>query len=242
MLQLKEGESFNLKGYTVILPSICVGNAAQLACDLLISSKKLNRIGSLNHKALIPVFGPNAYQHLPDDKINACEIYEDKEDKLCVIQFRSPLVSRHSKEFNKDLVELVKDAKRVIVLSASFGFEKHTIEESPYSYCASENFKADHKEEFENIIWKEYQGDLIFGGGNAMLLYKAFDQEKIPVMLLFRYILEGDNSADAANLIREINNLCSNFLQLTKNGDSIKLTIPVSWNLIFGNDVIEALF
>ncbi|EDW38439.1 GL12012 [Drosophila persimilis] len=247
MLFLKsKEETLDVTDYTVIIPSICVGNAAQLACDLLIASKQLKRIGSVTHPALIPVFGPSAYQHEPNEKVSSCELYEGVEDKLLVIQFRAPWIARHTRNFQQQLVELIKGAKRVIILSGSFGFEKRVIEASPWAYRASENFKLAHAAQLGNpdlIKWKEHTGEAIYGGGNALQLFKAFDEAQVQVMLLFRYLIEGDNSTDASLIVRELNELCEDFLQLRGGGDgSFKLTVPKSWNLLFGNDVTEFLF
>ncbi|XP_030373568.1 proteasome assembly chaperone 2 [Scaptodrosophila lebanonensis] len=245
-LKNKELTKLNVENYTVIIPSICVGNAAQLACDLLIASKQLRRIGSLSHPALIPVHGPSAYQHEPDDRVASCELYEGSEDKLLVVQFRAPFVSRHVSSFQRELVDLLKDARRVVILSGSFGFERRVIESSPYAYRASDRFKLEHATQLNNsavVQWKEHTGDLIYGGGNGLQLYKAFEQQNVPVMLLFRYLLEGDNSTDASLIVRELNELCDDFLQLRGSGDGgFKLTVPKSWNLLFGNDVTELLF
>ncbi|ALC46486.1 CG12321 [Drosophila busckii] len=247
MLFLKnKAKTLDIADYTVILPSICVGNAAQLACDLLIASKKLQRIGSLFHPCLIPVYGPSAYQHEPEERVASCELYTSVEDKLLVIQFRAPLIARHTNDFQKQLVELLQPARRVIILSGSFGFERRIMEDSPWAYRASDNFKEAHAAQLGNaslVKWKEHTGEHIFGGGNALQLFKAFDQLKVPVMLLFRYLLEGDNSTDASLIVRELNELCEDFLQLRNGGDGkFKLTVPKSWNLLFGNEVTELLF
>lgn len=243
MLQLKENLSTqDFNGYTVIIPSICVGNAAQLACDLLISSKNLKRVGSICHPALIPVYGPSAYQHEPEEKIAACELYESKEDKLLVFQFRSPFISRHIADFHNELTKIVENAAKVVILSGSFGFEKRIIEACPYEYKASENFKEFHKEQLKEVKWKEFEGETIFGGGNALQLFNVLEEKKCPVMLLFRYLLEGDNSTDASLIIKELSDLCDGFLGLKSDKGGIKLTVPISWKLLFGNDIPELIF
>ncbi|XP_062121736.1 proteasome assembly chaperone 2 [Drosophila sulfurigaster albostrigata] len=250
MLLLKDkSQTLNVDNYTIIIPSICVGNAAQLACDLLIASKKLKRIGSLSHAALIPVFGPSAYQHEPNECVASCELYESPEDKLLVVQFRAPFISRQTKRFQNEFVTLLKGARRVIILSGSFGFERRVIEGSPWAYRATDKFKTDHATELGDqalVKWQEHTGEHIFGGGNALQLYKAFEDAKVPSMLLFRYLLEGDNSTDAKLIVRELNELCGDFLKLRVASDAgdgkFKLTLPSSWNLLFGNDVTELLF
>ncbi|XP_053967052.1 proteasome assembly chaperone 2 [Anastrepha ludens] len=242
MLQMKNRSTLDLKEYTVIIPSICVGNAAQLACDLLIASKKMQRVASLMHPALIPVFGPSAYQHEPEERVAACEIYECASNKLVVIQFRTPLISRHAQSLHNYLADLVQQARRVVILSASFGFEKREIGTSPYEYCVSERFRESHNTQLANVKWMEFKGEMIFGGGNGLQLFRLLKEKEVPVMLLFRYVLEGDNSTDATLIVRELNDLCSSFLQLEAEDKTIKLTVPVSWKLLFGNDVTAFIF
>nr|XP_014093569.1 proteasome assembly chaperone 2 [Bactrocera oleae] len=242
MLQLKNRDSLNLEGYTIIIPSICVGNAAQLACDLLIASKKMRRVGNLIHPALIPVFGPSAYQHNPEERVAACEIYECTANKLVVFQFRTPFISRHSQSLHNYLARLVRHAERVVILSASFGFEKREIGTSPYEYSVSDSFRQNHEAQLANVKWKEFKGNTVFGGGNGLQLFHVLEEKQVPVMLLFRYVLEGDNSTDATLIIRELNDLCSSFLRLEVENKSIKLIVPVSWKLLFGNDVTSLIF
>ena len=46
-------------------PSVSVGNVAQLAVDLLISSLRLSRVGWLRDPALLPLVGNDAFDHTP---------------------------------------------------------------------------------------------------------------------------------------------------------------------------------
>lgn len=246
MLQLnKDRNSLNVKDYTVIIPAVCVGNVAQLACDLLISSKQLKRIGTIHHPALIPIFGPAAYQHEPQYKVSACELYEGEEDKLLIIQFRTPFISVYLADFHKKLAQLLLESRRVIVLTASFGFEKRVIGGSPYEYKSNELFQNAHSTEISNAHWKPFTGEIIHGGGNALHLYNVLDKHNLSVLLLFRYVLEGDNTTDASFIIKELVGLYHNFLQLSQSkhsSDELKLIIPVSWKLLFGNDVMDLIF
>lgn len=42
-------ENINLNGYSVVLPSVCVGNIAQLAVDLLISTLEMKKVATIWH-------------------------------------------------------------------------------------------------------------------------------------------------------------------------------------------------
>ncbi|XP_061397457.1 proteasome assembly chaperone 2 [Musca vetustissima] len=243
LLQFKQNVHLeDFKGYTVIVPSICIGNAAQLACDLLISSKNLKRVGSIIHPALIPCYGPSAFQHEPEEKIAACEVYSCQVSRLLVFQFRSPFISTHMVSFQNELANLLKIAARVIILSGSLGFEKRIIDSCPYEYKASDELKEIYGDRLSNMKWKEFKGEMIFGGGNALELYKIMEEQKVPVMILFRYLLEGDNSTDAALILSELTELCKDFLALKTEDGGLQLKVPISWKLLFGNDIPELIF
>lgn len=46
---IKLDEDLNLNEYTVLLPSVCVGNAAQLAVDLIISTLEMRKVATVWH-------------------------------------------------------------------------------------------------------------------------------------------------------------------------------------------------
>lgn len=241
----KDRKSLDVTDYTVIIPAVCVGNVAQLACDLLISSKQLKRIGTIHHPALIPIFGPAAYQHEPQHKVSACELYENVQDKLLIVQFRTPFISSYLADFHEKLAKLLIKSRRVIVLTASFGFEQRIIGDSPYEYKSNELFQTTHSAQLSSVQWKPFTGEIIHGGGNALHLYNVLDKQNLSVLLLFRYVLEGDNTTDASFIIKELIELYDNFLQLGDDKqplDELKLVIPISWRLLFGNDVLDLIF
>ncbi|XP_075169567.1 proteasome assembly chaperone 2 [Haematobia irritans] len=242
LIQLQDIKEQDLTEYTVIVPSVCIGNAAQLACDLLISSMNLKRIGSISHPALIPIYGPSAYQH-DSHKSSACELYSCSTSRIVVFQFRSPFISRHMSSFHKELSQFVgKISSRVIILSGSLGFEKRIIDACPYEYKASDIFKEQHADNLKNMKWNEFKGETIFGGGNGLQLYEALVEMKVPTMILFRYLLEGDNSTDARFILKELAELCDGFLSLKADNGGMQLKVPISWKLLFGNDIPELIF
>lgn len=46
---IKLDDNVNLNGYTVLFPSVCVGNAAQLAIDLLIATQQMKKCATVWH-------------------------------------------------------------------------------------------------------------------------------------------------------------------------------------------------
>uniref|UniRef100_T1GBQ8 Proteasome assembly chaperone 2 n=1 Tax=Megaselia scalaris TaxID=36166 RepID=T1GBQ8_MEGSC len=104
-------EDIVLNGYTCIVPSLGVGNVSQLSTDLIISTLKLKQVATGFHKALIPIFGPSAFQHEPDSFTNALNVYIDSSKKLLAFQIRSPLIGKHTKDFLNNLVEFLKKSQ-----------------------------------------------------------------------------------------------------------------------------------
>lgn len=46
-------DNVNLNGYSVVFPSVCVGNAAQLAVDLLISTLEMRKVATVWHVSTV---------------------------------------------------------------------------------------------------------------------------------------------------------------------------------------------
>lgn len=62
----------------------------------------------------------------------------------------------------------------------------------------------------------------------------------IPTLILFKYVSEGDNSADAVSLLEELN---AGFNFIEKGGDGkFNITFPMSWKSLFGNPLPEQLY
>lgn len=47
--------NINLAGYTVILPSVCVGNVSQLTVDVIISTLEMQKVGAIWHVSHIEI-------------------------------------------------------------------------------------------------------------------------------------------------------------------------------------------
>lgn len=232
----------DLSGYKALIPSIGVGNVAQLAVDLIIATLKLERIGTGWHSALMPVFGPPAYHHDNVNKTTSLEVYANQELKLVVFQIRSPLVASLVDRFHQDLLEFLAANKfsEVIILTSSHAYEKHSVETSPFEYIANEQFKSLHKDTLDKQNWPEFTNNVLHGGGNGKKLLALCTERDIPAFLLFKYVSEGDNSPDASQLLGELNKLHKLF-ERDENGQ-VKFTTPLSWNLLFGNEPPELIF
>lgn len=227
----------DFSGFTLILPSVAVGNVGQLACDLLISSLDMKKIASLYSPAFIPVLGHNPYDLKSSSLSGSCELYQSIEKSLIVLQLRSPLVFKYAKQFLKAIVKKFKEknVKDVIILSSSYAHEKKYIQTSPFRYAATE--LCPYMKTITNLKWLQHESDQsqqlqIFGGGFASILYEICREKSIPCLILYKYCSEGDNIPDAYEMIQQLTFVLALF---DGNPDLLSQIVqPVSWKLLFG--------
>lgn len=224
-----------LDDYTLLVPSVAVGNVSQLACDLLISSLNMVKIGSVYTTAQIPVIGYDPYNLKSENLSTSCEIYKSDTKKICILQIRSPLIYKYAKQFLEEVIETFneKKIKDVIILTSSYAHEKKHILTSSFRYVVSEGNPYTEKMKIEDIEKYENDGDLkILGGGFASLLYKICLEKSLLCLILFKYCSEGDNIPDAYDMVSKLIKVLPLF---SENKDLFsQLVQPVSWTLLFG--------
>ncbi|XP_055548960.1 proteasome assembly chaperone 2 [Wyeomyia smithii] len=230
-------KELSFAGYLLIVPSVSVGNVAQLAVDLLIETLKMRKIGLLWHPALIPVVGPAAYEHDTDKITTTAELYVSEEKKLLVLQLRAPLVGALQADFVDNLTAFARDKQllEVVILSSSFAHENHEVGARPYRYLANESYLTEHAEKLQSLQWTRQEGNVIHGGGFAVGLWNACSEKQLASLVLFNYVSEGDNTADAVQLVSLLDQLKQPLLPREAEGTQLKLAIPSSWKHMYGN-------
>lgn len=245
------GQPADLSGHTVILPSLGVGNVAQLSADLLIATLQLEKCAILWHPAIVPIVGPRAFEHDTDATTGACELYTSSigtSRLLSVIQLRSPLAPPFMDAFFVQLIEYLQTARvaRLIVLTSSYAYEKHLVGGSAFEYLASEAYAAEADRLFgEQLGCQRFTGNVIFGGGFARRVLKTAEDCGLPATVLFKYVSEGDNRPDAADMVGRLNagGGCWEGAGLPQEKDGgVRLVVPLSWKLLFGNSVSADLY
>ncbi|XP_047034915.1 proteasome assembly chaperone 2 [Helicoverpa zea] len=225
----------DLSGYTLIIPSVAVGNVAQLACDLLISSLNMRKIALLYSPAFIPISGYDPYKIGSTSMSVCCELYECPEAKIIILQLRAPLVYKYARQFLNDVVDKFKaeNVKDIIILTSSFAHEKRHIMSSQFRYVV--NDLSPHTSKLRMLDWAEHEhrGETvkILGGGFASLLFEISKEKSVPSLVLYKFASEGDNIPDAFEMVQYLNIIVPLF-----DGPDIysQLIHPVSWNLMFG--------
>lgn len=232
----KFSDDGDLDGYTLIIPSVAVGNVGQLACDLLISSLDMKKITSVYSTALIPVLGYDPYDLNSNNLSSCCEVYKCASRKIAVLQLRAPLVYKYAREFLEDVVKTFqgRNIAELVVLTSSFAHLKKHIQTSPFRYMASD--LCSFRNKIDSVNWSEHEtvdgGLKIYGGGFASLLYDISKENSLPCLLLYKYCSEGDNIPDAYDMINHLSTILPLFSDAT---DIVsQLVQPVSWKLLFG--------
>ncbi|KAM3961127.1 proteasome assembly chaperone 2 [Aphomia sociella] len=229
-------DNSDLSEFTLIIPSVAVGNVGQLACDLLISSLNMTRIASVYSPALIPILGYDPYNLNSNTLSSSCDIYMCNKRNVIILQLRAPLVCRKARAFLEEVVKKFKEKniKDIIILTSSFAHENKNISTSPFRFVASES--CPYIKKIQNMNWIEHKNAetslKIYGGGFTSLLYDICEENSMPCLVLYKYCSEGDNIPDAYDMISHLSNVINLF---SEKSDLMSLMVqPVSWKLLFG--------
>lgn len=118
---IKLTQDIDLENFTLILPSVAVGNVGQLSVDLFVSNLNLRKIGQIFSASFVPVVGANAYHENSDELVTAIDIYAGIKERVVFIQIRSPYVDDLT-EFFDELAQFVKERKIAKVSSPIYRF------------------------------------------------------------------------------------------------------------------------
>lgn len=252
----------DLKGFTLIMPVVAVGNVGQLAADLIISTFSLTRVGHIHTDCLIPMAGSNPYSTRTEDADGvhtAAEVYMSREMKMAVLQIRSPVIQKRSKKFRQVLISWIKASgfSRTIVLSSSHAYQRddRQLQGSTLRFLVTPPMLKSSEEALKELGWLEMEKTQAFpglidgnseprlyipGGGITKGLYTDSCVEDLPLAVLLLFCSEGDNIPDAFTLVNHLNS----WLHLLDkpSEDANKWKIPPSWTLMFGSGIPSALF
>ncbi|XP_038050389.1 proteasome assembly chaperone 2-like [Patiria miniata] len=221
-------------GFTLILPAVSVGNVAQLASDLLISTLELTKAGYLHDASILPLCGndPFGRSGVTEGRlVTSAEVYESKQRKLVVVQQRTPLVKGKQADFRRKLLAWIKDAKfsRVILLTSSQSHERTDAQLTGSQFRYLTTPKLDDQLGTvlsEQLHWKRLEkrenqwapplaneegrpecarGIYIPGGGIAKKFFDDCCTQDIPLAILLLFCSEGDNIPDALSMVTHLN-------------------------------------
>ncbi|XP_003488754.2 proteasome assembly chaperone 2 isoform X1 [Bombus impatiens] len=237
---IKIPDEINLENYTLILPSVAVGNVGQLCIDLLISSLDMHKIGSLWNSMFLPICGLDPYNKNSTSLCTTADFYLGGCHNIILLQLRSPYVGS-SNDFFNELAQFIQQKKisKIIILTSSYDYECANRSESRIRYLTSDDSLLNNEKLLKSLHWTKHMKSItikstrqyyIPGGGFANGLYEYFKEKEIPCTVLFCYCSEGDNVSDALMLFKGLND----WLNLV-NDDTNDIKHPPSWEFFFGN-------
>uniref|UniRef100_A0A8C4X1T3 Proteasome assembly chaperone 2 n=1 Tax=Eptatretus burgeri TaxID=7764 RepID=A0A8C4X1T3_EPTBU len=258
------------RGSTLILPAVSVGNAGQLAVDLVICALSMRHVGALRAHCFAPVVGSQAHvepgrQPGAQSSGHLClstEVYACRDKHLVVLQVRSPIMKGQRRQTCRDLLAWVKETgfQQVVLLSStqaqmrldqelSGPQERHLISEALLEKLGSWPKTAGCIALKERPAYPglEDGGEVclrIPGGGITRTLHKDLCAAGLPLLVLLTFCSDGDNIPDALRLASHLAlwlpALGHQDIKLPESKEQWKF--PSSWQLLYGSGIPDSLF
>ncbi|KAJ1523261.1 hypothetical protein ONE63_001140 [Megalurothrips usitatus] len=254
----------SFKDFTLIIPSVSVGNVGQLSTDLLIQSLQCEKAGFLWHPAILPVVGVDPYKVSSPELALSAEVFSSESHKLVLLQLRSSVIKKLRKAFLSDLVAWVKSSgiAQIAILTGSSNEERidEQITSEPFRYLTNhETLLADTFRSFGWIALEQRfnfpalskveslakgsdaVGQVVIpGGGFAKRLFELCSENGIPCTTLIKFCSEGDNIPDALLVVSKVDQWLK-LIEKDSKGAS-KLVFPPSWSHLFGSPPPKQLY
>ncbi|XP_066587160.1 proteasome assembly chaperone 2 isoform X2 [Prorops nasuta] len=204
----------NLEGFTFVIPSVAVGNIAQLATDLLIENLNLQKIGHILDFSVIPVVGMNPFDENSEELCTALDLYANNEHKLIVLQVRSPVISNYTKFFEELKFFILKHKiSQVVILTSSYAYQNSELKTIGLRYLVNDSFQKSHKDVIKKLEWVEHKAKI-----------NPFTNDLAEIEI---------PGGDAEDLISYFNQWSK--LLKTNSNEKLNIKYPSSWKYLFGN-------
>jgi len=250
----------NWTEYTLILPTVSVGNVGQLSCDAIIATLGPKRVGYLHDDSVLPIVGSDPFGEGSGQIATALDVYESAEHKLVIVQQRAPLIKGRKCQFVDRLFEWIQACqfRQVVLLTSVFAHERRDTQlVGPQTrFLATPAAQQLLPDELlsgsgEHLGWihlekrqLEFTNDdgslepdiFIPGSGITKSLFSKCVSENLSALCLLIFCAEGDNISDALTL----SSLINTFKKWIPSDQQWK--IPPSWKLLFGTRFEQSLF
>ncbi|XP_045596145.2 proteasome assembly chaperone 2 [Procambarus clarkii] len=237
----------SLTGYTLIMPSVSVGNVGQLAVDILITNLSTEKIGLIHHPAIYPLVGGDPYDPNSNDVVTSADLHLVHELPLVIMQIRAPLIKGERPKFLSELSAWCKSAgiQDIVLLASCNAYERwenNQLTGSQLRYLTSkvpqndvELLKSVGASELEERV-DEFGNKHRFLSG-AGFVKQFMETCDLPVAALFKFVDEGDNTHDAFVLV----NFLNAWKKLLQTADP-SWKAPFSWRNMFGGAAPNSIY
>ncbi|XP_050727997.1 proteasome assembly chaperone 2-like [Eriocheir sinensis] len=237
----------SLTNYTLILPSVSVGNAGQLAVDLIITNLACEKVGIVHHPALYPLVGGSPYDPSSKEVTTSADLHVLPAHSLAVMQIRVPLIKSERHNFLTELMGWCKSVgiREVVMLASCNAYERwdnnqitgpqlryltsHTTEEDVQGLVSVGALELEKRTDEEGV-----SQPFLSGAGFVKHFMEICD---LPTTVLIKFVEEGDNTMDAVMLL--------NFLNAWKKLVQDKAAtwkMPFSWKNMFGRPTPQEIY
>ncbi|CAG7835176.1 unnamed protein product [Allacma fusca] len=255
-----DGAGQDFSNYILILPAVSVGNVGQLVTDLLITNlKTCKKVGRVYHSAVEPVVGNDISEDGQVSLMTSCEVFQDDENKLLIIQFHAPVFSKKSESFVEFLCNWIKGKqfRQVLCLSSTFASERIDSQLSgpPFRFLSSSSTSAAvndllARQGLKSLEGRQFPAPAVLntvdnegqvgetylpGSGITKELLEKCEAEKIPIAVVLMFVSEGDNTHDANYFFSVICNVFE-----WRKSDLVRT--PPSWIHLFGGSFPQEIY
>jgi len=240
----------DLASFTLLLPSVSVGNVGQLAIDVVLATLRPTLVSQVVHPSLIPCCGSDPLDPSSTALTTAMQLYVHTGARLAVLQLRSGLLPGEGGAFLRDLLAWAegRGLARLVMLASSHSHHRGDRQlqgGSPLRYLATtallaaapppKSFAA-----FENevaLVPGGGEGVVVPGGGLAARFVRACEEKGVEGCVLLKFCAEGDNTQDAMQVAEYL----EQYLPWRPAGQASYLA-PPSWAHLFGPPAPREMF
>eukprot|EP00056_Hartaetosiga_gracilis_P020238 m.18279 g.18279 ORF g.18279 m.18279 type:complete len:239 (-) comp8284_c0_seq1:115-831(-) len=189
-----------VKGFTLVIPCVSVGNVPQLSTDLLISTLGMEKLDDVRHKSVVPFCG---YEN-ETDLCTELGLYVNREKTLLALQIRSDVSKEGREQFVEDLLEWATQLHLGKVIVATSVNAAHCMDQQMDGnkvrmLRTTEDIPLAGFLELEKALDSGLPHDVFLpGGGYARALFlKAMEESNVPLAVLSIFTSPGDNLQQA---------------------------------------------
>jgi len=241
-----EEQPIDLTGYTLILPSVSVGNVGQLAVDLLLHNLPCRLVGAFSHPSVRAVVGS-----LDNRLMTAMQAYVCDAKKLVILQLRSPVSPHGRLSLVADLVTwwTERGLTSVIQLASSHAVARPDPAAPRLCRLTSSSTGSDPLLESLAPPQPSEPGSTtaaLAGAGFVRDLYAECERRGVAYTCLLRHTYEGNNIPEARELCDCLDSwqglLEPVQQELEQPGPLGRWSRPPTWSHLFGGGVGGGLF
>jgi hypothetical protein len=224
------GEAPELKGITLLVSVVGVGNAGQLAAEALLSCFSFVKVAFCKHEAVVPCAGNQR-----GELILNLEIFLWHEKKIAVLLQRAPFISGKRKLFYEDLATFTqeREIEHVVLLGSLPAFRRNdaflgaTVVAFPDLSRGLIPHGLFREMDIEDFV-EEDEDTRGHPSGPVREALLSFTERGMPTDCLSIFASEGNNQIDGLELARAVT--------LVLKLDARFLQVPKDWELIFGGE------